>query len=162
MAPNAITRTALRSSDANPNYADCSFKPNNAPTDATVASCTQPHQEATQPRQEATQPHQCHHQVEKLDGFSSAEYKRMRTSAAAPSDSYPSAENKTIQSDAAGAGAAGATAGAGAAATNATTSTPGTSSSQNKDPYAVKFVFKENKLEKVDGIYGDWIPDLPH
>lgn len=44
MEPNAITLTALRSSDANRNSADCSSKTNTASTVAPVASCIQPPQ----------------------------------------------------------------------------------------------------------------------
>jgi len=90
----------------------------------------------------------CDAEVGQLDRSSFAEYKRMQTSAAVPSDSYPFAENRTMQT-------------ATAATANSSTSTPAASSSHKNEPYAVKFVFKKNELKKIDRIYGDWISDLP-
>ncbi|ESW22712.1 hypothetical protein PHAVU_005G175200 [Phaseolus vulgaris] len=86
-------------------------------------------------------------EVGQLDRSSSAEYKRMQTYAAVPSDSYPYAENSTMHT-------------AIAATANASTSTLAAGSSHNNEPYAVKFVFKKNELKKINRIYADWISDF--
>ncbi|RDX70917.1 mRNA decay activator protein ZFP36L1, partial [Mucuna pruriens] len=81
----------------------------------------------------------------KLDGYSSVEYKRMQTSAAAvPSDGYTSPEHRIMQTS--------------TATTNASTSTVATSSLHKNEPsYPVKFIFKKNQLQKINRIYADWI-----
>jgi len=93
----------------------------------------------------------CDAEVGQFDRSSSAEYKRMRTSAAALSDRYPSyAESRTMQTD-----------DTDIATADASTSTGVASPSHKNQPYAVKFVFKKNELKKINRIYADWISDLP-
>ncbi|KAG4384939.1 hypothetical protein AAZX31_13G344300 [Glycine max] len=83
-------------------------------------------------------------EVGKLDPYSSPESKRMRTCAAAPSDDgCSSAEQRIMQTSAAA-----------DAATNASTSTVAT---KNEPSYPVKFIFKNNDLQRISRIYADWI-----
>ncbi|XP_020223577.1 mRNA decay activator protein ZFP36L2 [Cajanus cajan] len=81
-------------------------------------------------------------ELEKFDRHSCAEYQRMKTYVAAPSDGYPSAEHRIMQTSA-------------AAAANVSTS----SSQKNEaiPSYAVKRRFKDNELQKISRIYADWI-----
>lgn len=80
-------------------------------------------------------------EVGKFDGYSSAECRIMQNSTAATIDG--SAEDKIMQTT--------------ISATNASTGKVATSTLHKNEPYGVKCKFKKNELQKISGIYADWI-----